>query len=262
MLRPLYRFVKSKNEREFEQLYSKWGNCKRFTEHKVRFLSYTFIVPDVPSFVWQFKEMFVDKMYKFESNKDAPLIYDCGANIGMSVLYFKTIFPKARIKAFEADPKICKYLKENIKRNNINNVEIVNKAIWIDNDGVEFNSEGADGGSIYGSLNKKIKVKSIKLQDLLKNEIEVDMLKMDIEGAEVDIFNNLKDVLKSIKNIFVEYHSWNDQKQRLNELLEVLTKNNFRYFIKSVSKRKYPFINKTENQDMDLQLNIFAYKVY
>ena len=85
---------------------------------------------------------------------------------------------------------------------------------------------------------------------------------MDIEGAEVDILNDCKDMLKNIKNIFVEYHSWNDQRQRLNELLEVLSKNNFRYFLKSVSKRKSPFINKAKNRDIHLQLNIFAYKVY
>jgi len=194
--------------------------------------------------------------------KIAPLIYDCGANIGMSVLCFNTIFPKARIKAFEADPKICKYLKENLKRNNINGIKIINKAIWIDNNGVEFNTDGADGGSIYGSLNNKIKVKSFELRDLLKSEDEVDMLKMDIKGAEADIFNDCKDTLKNVKNIFVEYHSWNNQRQKLNEPLEVLSKRNFRYFIKSVSKRKSPFISKAKNQDMDLQLNVFAYKVY
>ena len=91
----------------------------------------------------------------------------------MSVLCFNTIFPKARIKAFEADPKICKYLKENLKRNNINGIKIINKAIWIDNDGVEFNSNGADGSSIYGSLSNKIKVKSVRLRDLLKSEYEL-----------------------------------------------------------------------------------------
>ena len=128
--------------------------------------------------------------------------------------------------------------KENIKKNNINNIEIINKAIWIDNDGIEFNSEGADGGSIYGNLNKKIRVKSVRLRDLLKIKDGIDMLKMDLEGVEVDILNDCKDMLKNIKNIFVEYHSWNDQRQRLNELLEVLSKNNFRYFIKSISKRK------------------------
>lgn len=96
--------------------------------------------------------------------------------------------------------------KENIKKNNINNIEIINKAIWIDNDGIEFNSEGADGGSIYGNLNKKIRVKSVRLRDLLKIEDGIDMLKMDLEGMEIDILNDCKDMLKNTKNIFVEYH--------------------------------------------------------
>jgi FkbM family methyltransferase len=144
----------------------------------------------LPSFIWQFKEIFVDEIYKFNSKNEEPIIYDCGANIGMSCLYFKILYPKARIKAFEADPIITDVLKLNLARNGINDVEIINKAVWIDYNGVEFGRDGADGGSIY-LMSNKIKVDSIRLKDFLDDELEIDFLKIDIEGAEVRGFKRL-----------------------------------------------------------------------
>ena len=116
------------------------GGYKRYIEVKgVKFLNYTFDVPDLPSFLWQFKEIFVDEIYKFNTMEKEPVIYDCGANIGMSCLYFKTLYPNCKIKAFEADPKIVQILRNNLARNNIlPNVEIINAAVWINNGGVEF----------------------------------------------------------------------------------------------------------------------------
>jgi hypothetical protein len=153
MIRPLYHFVKNKNEREFSKLYDKWGGYERYCEVKdVKFLSYSFDVPDLPSFTWQFKEIFVDEIYRFETTSKEPIIYDCGANIGMSCLYFKKLHSNAKIKAFEADTKLAKVLEENLTRNDVlNGIEIIDRAVWINDKGIEFSSEGADGGSIYGN---------------------------------------------------------------------------------------------------------------
>ncbi|HQD92845.1 MAG TPA: FkbM family methyltransferase [Bacilli bacterium] len=215
-------------------------------------------MPDLPSFLWQFKEIFVDEIYNFEPKTNKPLIYDCGANIGISVLYFKQLFPKAKIKAFEADQIIVDILKNNLLKNGINDVEIINKAVWINNNGVEFGSDGADGGSVILS-NNKTQIESIRLKDLLEKEEKIDLLKIDVEGAEYDVLLDCKDNLDNIDNLFVEYHSWNNTSQKLSKILEVLEENKFRYYIESVSKRKKPFINKDRDKNMDLQLNIFAY---
>ena len=170
ILRSIYLYIKNPKEREFQRLFDKWGGVKRYERIKdVKFLDYVFDVPDLPSFIWQFKGIFVDEIYKFESKTDMPLIYDCGANIGVSCLYFKKLFPKAKIKAFEADPLIASILKNNLLKNGINDVEIINKVIWINNNGVEFGSDGADGGSVYMS-NNKTKVESIRLKELLKKK--------------------------------------------------------------------------------------------
>lgn len=260
IIRALYHYLKNKKEREFIRLHDKWKNYPRYKRvNNVRFLNYTFDVPDIPSFIWQFKEIFVDEIYKFETDNKAPVIFDCGANIGMSCLYFKQLYPNAKIKAFEADPDIAEILQKNLLKNHINDVEIINKAVWIDDKGVEFGQEGADGGSINLKTNR-IRVDSIRLKDFLEKEERIDFLKVDIEGAEYEVLIDCKDNLSNIQNIFVEYHSRNNLPQRLSKILNVLEKNNFRYYIENITKRKKPFINRAKNLNMDLQLNIFGYR--
>jgi hypothetical protein len=87
------------------------GGYKRYEKvDDVKFLKFSFDIPDLPSFVWQFKEIFVDEIYKFNSENKEPIIFDCGANVGTSCLYFKQLFPNGKIKAFEADPMIANVL--------------------------------------------------------------------------------------------------------------------------------------------------------
>ncbi len=50
-----------------------------------------------------FDEIITQEIYRFKADTDAPLILDCGANIGLSALYFQRLYPKARIMAFEPD---------------------------------------------------------------------------------------------------------------------------------------------------------------
>lgn len=237
------------------------GGYERYAEVKdVKFLSYSFDVPDLPSFIWQFKEIFVDEIYRFETTSKEPIIYDCGANIGMSCLYFKKLYSNAKIKAFEADPKLIKVLKKNLEKNDVlNGIEIIDRAVWINDKGIKFSSEGADGGSIYGAKNKII-INSIRLKDYIEKEDKIDMLKIDIEGAEYDVLKDCKDCLSHVENLFVEYHSWNNAEQKLSEILEILEKNGFRYYIENLTKRNYPFVNKTLSDNMDLQLNIFGFR--
>jgi len=259
ILKPVYLYLSNKKIRELYRLYDKYGRFKRYVEvENLRFLNYVFVVPDVPSFIWQFKEIFVDEIYKFKSNSYNPIIYDCGANVGVSVAYFKELYPNAIIKAFEADPYIGNILEKNLEKNGLyKNVEIIKKAVWINNDKLEFSKEGADGGSIYGDRNKTI-VNAIRLKELIEKEKKIDMLKIDIEGAEYEVLKDCSNVLNKVDNLFVEYHSWSKNPQRLSEILSILEKNNFRYYIESLTKRKHPFISGNKNCNMDLQLNIFG----
>jgi FkbM family methyltransferase len=258
----LYHYLTDWKQRQFINIAFKYGNKKRFTNMMVKFNGYRINIVDSLSFVWQYKDIFTEEIYRFDSDSNfSPVIYDCGANVGTSCLFFKKLFPKAVIKAYEADPKIAEILKENLAVNGFNDVEVINKAVWVDNNGIELSTDGADGASVFGQGNK-IRIESVRLKEYLEKEEVVHMLKMDIEGVETAVIIDCQDSLQKVQHFFIEYHSFVGQKQGLADILQVLTQNRFRYHIQPIETRKHPFVNREgkNNPLMDMQLNIFAYK--
>ena len=256
----LYHFLTTKYHRTFIYLALRYGGKKRFVPQKIKVAGFTFHVPDCASFIWQFKDIFADRNYAFPSPEN-PIILDCGANVGSSVAFFKREYPHAHITAYEADKAIFSYLEENVKRNNFHDITLINKAIWTHNEGIEIGSEGADGGGIF-SEEKRHQVDSIRLSEELEKFKTIDLLKIDIEGAETEVIKDCEHELHRIHHIFIEYHSYVDKQQDLGEILQILEQQNFRYFIKSEADREQPFLNRKNksNPPMDLQLNIFAYR--
>lgn len=243
---------------KFRLLYNKYKNIPRFTPCTIRYKKYLFETPDSLSVLGQIKEIFFDEIYFFiPSDKENIIIYDCGANAGLASIYLKKLYPGAIITAFEADPAIAKYLEKNIIKNKAEGINIVAKAVWIKNGFINFSSEGADGGSISDNKNE-LSVACIRLKDRIENETKIDFLKLDIEGAELEVLKDCKDVLHKATFIFVEYHSYKNQPQQLHELLEILSSCNFRYHIEGLSKKKKPFCIEEIPGNFDLQLNIFA----
>jgi FkbM family methyltransferase len=239
----------------------RYGDSKRYASQPVNFLQYRFLVPDALSFLWQFKEIFVEQAYHFRTASSQPVILDCGANVGTSCAYFRQEYPAARIKAFEADPKIATFLVQNLRDNHIEGVEVMTKAVWTDNEGIELGQEGADGASVFAEGNK-VRVPSIRLKEVLAAEERVDMLKIDIEGAETAVLNDCRETLSHVQHLFVEYHAYLGQPQDLDEILVILRQSGFRYFIRDAQDRPRPLSNHfyRNNTTMDLQLNIFAYR--
>ena len=261
-LKGAHKFLTSSNERRFFRLSLRYGNIERYKPVKINFLQFKFDVPDSLSFIWQFKEIFVEEYYRFETSSKVPVIYDCGANVGTSCAFFKHIYPQSRILAFEPNPKITDYLLRNIKNNSLENIELINKAVWTNNDGLDLGLDDADASSIHLEKNKT-KVESVRLKDYLLKEATVDMLKMDIEGAEIEVLKDCRESLTNVKNIFVEFHSYTNESQRLSELIDVLESAGFRYFVMQPENRISPLINhfNKSNPGMDLQINIFAYRI-
>ncbi len=256
-----YHYLRTPEAREMLTLMAKIGTVPRYQARTVRFQGCTFTVPDCMSFLFQYEEIFFSQSYRFASKNPRPVILDCGANIGTSCLFFKKIYPQAQITAFEADPQIAAILTQNLTSNGIQDINIVSKAVWTHSDGIDFVTEGSDGASIYGEGEKQ-HIESVRLKDYLQQYAQIDMLKMDIEGAEVEVFKDCQDDLGHINHIFIEYHSFPNRPQDLDVLLSILTKNGFRYFIRDAQDRPIPFINRTysNSPSMDLQLNIFAVK--
>jgi len=248
--------IKKLSANEYEELL----NIQRYKRLHVSLLGEDFVIPDSLSFYYSYKEIFLNKIYKFESKNSEPKIIDCGANCGTSIVYFKNIYPNARITAIEPDPEIFKILKTNIKCRRYSNVELINKAVSAETKRVSFFREGADGGRIHALKNPKdiVKIETINL-DKLVNE-KIDFLKVDIEGAETEVICSSK-YLKNALNIFIEYHSFKDASQNLGQLLDKLALNGFRYYIQTQFCSNYPLYKEKLQLGMDLQLNIFAKRI-
>ena len=184
---------------------------------------------DLHSFYYQAKQIFKSKLYDFSSDVDDPVIFDCGAHIGLASIYFSKKYPKSRIYAYEADPKIAEMLKKNIKSFNLKNVQAFSKAIWANDGGVFFINSGDDSGYVNDShKNFGIRVPSFRLRSFVEKN-KIDLLKLDIEGSEFDVIEDCDGVLTNVKKIIVEVHSLNDSENSFGKLLRVLENNNFYY---------------------------------
>ncbi|MDP2454928.1 MULTISPECIES: FkbM family methyltransferase [unclassified Kaistella] len=236
-----------------------------FTDGEVNFFGKPFRFSHGSSFIHSVDELFEEEVYRFKSDIDNPYIIDCGANIGLSIMYFKKLFPKSKILAFEPDEKIFNILKENIfTRNTFNDITIKKEAVWIDDTELSFFSEGALAGSSvvdFGKKNNVIKVQAINLKKYLLEP--VDFLKIDIEGAENTVIFDIANHLGNVKNLFLEYHGLLNEPQNLGEILTLLKKQGFEYYIRVAGNTlKFPFCNETPS-NFNQQLNIFCYrKIY
>ena len=255
------RLLRSVEGRRLQGLALRYGGKPRNQPTDVTFGQYRFQVPDALSFVWQYREIFVDEFYKFSTTSPTPIIFDCGANVGTSVAYFRQTYPNARIVAFEADASISEILRNNLRQNGIAGVEVITKAVWTNDEGIWFGSDQADSASIYSTTDRKL-VPSVRLRDYLLREERIDMLKMDIEGAETAVLTDCHDALAPVQNLFVEFHAYPDHPQTLAEVVRVLEAADFRYYINTSQYRHAPLVNHRYkgNDSMDLQLNIFAYR--
>lgn len=235
---------------------------ERFIPLEKNFLGEKLYIHDIASFDMCLSELFHSEAYNFKANNKNPYIIDCGANLGMSVIYFKQLYPEASILAFEADESIFSFLEKNILSYKYNDVQLINKAVWESDGIIDFLEDGGAGGKIeveriYSTSCKKIS--STRLKKYLTAK-KVDFLKIDIEGAEYRVLKDCSEELKNIDFIFVEYHSMNEESQNLHKILEIIQNAGFRYHLKEAHTSKYPFIERDLNYGMDLQLNIFCYK--
>lgn len=206
-------------------------------------------------------ELFVKNIYEFKTNNQYPVIIDCGANMGLSILYFSKKYPNAEIIAFEPDETVLPFLDKNIISQEIKNIKLYKYAVWTEETELTFYTDYGLGGRVgteYKNQTPKI-IKSVRLKSFLDKPI--DMLKIDIEGAEYLILKDCEDVLFNVENIFIEYHSFYEDEQHLEDILSILKRQGFRYHLKESFSQQRPFIdNVLVCEKFDMAINIFAYK--
>ena len=235
-------------------------NTPRYTNSSTNLLGSEIELVDAASFLFMYGEIFEQQIYKFKAKHEQPRIIDCGANIGLSIIYFKQLYPNSKIIGFEPDVKVFKVLQKNIQTWGLSQVELVKKAVWDSETTLEFMSEGADAGRItqLETDKERYQVQTVRLRDYLNDK--VDFLKLDIEGAETEVMKDCQDLLKNVENLFVEYHSFVNQTQTLATIVDILSKANFRLHIHPPVTSPQPFYYRNVHLGMDMQLNIFAFR--
>jgi FkbM family methyltransferase len=183
------------------------------------------------------EEIFAREVYRTDLPTRAPRILDCGSNLGLSVLYFRRLYPGARITAFEPDPRLFELLSENVAASGATAAEVrcVHAAVTGAAGEVELYRNPARPGSglapsALGGRSEGVRVSTVALSSFVDGPI--DLIKMDIEGAEEATLDELaaSGKLALVGELVIEYHHHLDRGQdRFSHLLATLERAGFGY---------------------------------
>jgi len=157
-----------------------------------------------------------------------PLVLDVGANVGLFALYAMSVNPDARVECYEPARNAFELLERNVGP--VNGIRIHRQGL--------YNQTGRAHINISSLSTGQSSIKDISgRQKVAREEIElveacsavaacgpVDILKLDTEGCEYEILENLETggLLGSIRFILLEYHSERDRR-RIDALLSGFT---------------------------------------
>ncbi len=221
-----------------------------------------FSFSDNAGFLHSLEEIFETEIYKFQTQDEIPYIIDCGANFGLSILYFKKLYPNAKIIAFEPDKKIFETLKKNIQYfPNHEDIEIHETAVWTEDSQLKFYADGSLAGSIVTDYSERNLVEIIEAVDLKKYLTrKISFLKIDIEGAENKVIFDIAPHLHFVDKLFLEFHGLKNERQNLDKILSLLTSCGFEYYIRLAGDTmRFPFCNETPKA-FNQQLNILCFR--
>jgi FkbM family methyltransferase len=182
------------------------------------------------------KEIFTRHCYWVELETYSPRILDIGAHIGLATLYYKKLYPHAQVTMVEPNPLVWPILEKNIWENMLESVVVEKVAVsdhvgrqnlYLDRTEDEWWStagfvEDAWNGS---QKTKVIEVETKKLSDFLTRR--VDVVKMDIEGAEEKVLAASEEMLVQVGHWFIEYHPV--EGNSLERILEILERARFEW---------------------------------
>ena len=160
--------------------------------------------------LYVFDQIFVQKEYA----TDLPVprsILDAGANIGLASIYFANRFPTARIVAVEPDDTNFRVLKENVKR--YPNVVCVKAAIWHCSAPVVIQNSQDKSWAFRVEESKDLSAECVlegisidRISEKYNQGATFDLVKIDIEGAEKDVFATGGKWIANAMAILVECH--------------------------------------------------------
>jgi FkbM family methyltransferase len=150
--------------------------------------------------------------------KEGDIVIDCGACFGyFAIQAAKIVGEKGKVIAFEPDKRNFEIFKDNVASSKLNNCILVNKALFNKNTkiGISSNFEKSFIELGQGIFHKDDEVDAITLDcELASLGIKhIDFMKMDVEGAELEIIDGSKEALKNTSNLAIAcYHKRNGAK--------------------------------------------------
>lgn len=189
---------------------------------------------DLASLLHMVREIYIARHYAFDAERDDPKVVDAGANIGLATLFIKQRYPGARIIAFEPEPLGFAVLERNIRANALKNVTAVNKAIaGRGGSAALFGHPHSLVSSLKGGRGTSTRSRSVETVSLSSYiDEEIDFLKLDVEGMEVEVIEDLAltGKLRLIRQFVCEYHHHlESDDDALSRFLGVLEKAGFSY---------------------------------
>jgi FkbM family methyltransferase len=183
-----------------------------------------FDLPNTGFIFFNLNEFFVQRKFDFLDIKKGGLVVDVGANFGLFSRYCLER-GAGEVLAVEPNSEAFLYLQKNIKQEE---GRMLCKVIHNHDGEIEFHeSENSLVSGLYkdrndmaahGNLTTK-KIECLTLDSLLKDEEEIDLLKMDVEGAEYEILEACSDeTLNKCSKVYLEFHDGINNRGRLEKI--------------------------------------------
>ena len=157
------------------------------------------------------EHVLIDKDYDYSYPIEPQTIIDLGAHIGLSAIWFAKRFPNARIFCVEPDPSNFEILVENL-RNYGERVVCINAAISsVPVESLPFLAGASHAGRIAGKEQSQcdcIDVSACTVAEIMRDYAlsQVDLLKIDIEGYERELFSSESGWLEMVSMCIIEVH--------------------------------------------------------
>lgn len=159
-----------------------------------------------------FDQIFVEDEYRpLLRLKDPRLILDCGANVGYSSAYFLSAFPETYVIAVEPDPDNFALLVNNLAPY-AGRYRAIQAAVWPYTEKLRFSKSFSGRGMEWGrtverAVNSDAAIDTVSIPTLLAGHDRISLLKVDIEGAERELFSVAHDLwIGKVDNIAIELH--------------------------------------------------------
>jgi FkbM family methyltransferase len=158
------------------------------------------------------EEIFKKNTYYVDLDAAAPRIIDAGAHIGLTTLYLHSLYPRGTFICIEPNPNNLPLLKRNLEANGVENVTIIPKALvgktphkelFVHPNWGVFSSFHS-GGWTGKEAGTTVPVETMQLSELLKEP--ADILKIDIEGVEMEVLEGAEPLLSNVGHLILEFH--------------------------------------------------------